>query len=66
MKYQEAVDMLDFLERRFRAGGLNPSWYKWGVCITWEKIERWCKMLGYKGSKQSSLREAAEEASNEV
>ena len=48
MDYTDTMKMIDWLSERFRKAGLKP-WYRWAVDITWDKIERWASLLGYKG-----------------
>ena len=46
MTYDEAKDLIDFLNERFRRAGMVP-WYTWAVPITTEKLIRWARRLGY-------------------
>ena len=41
----ECFALIDFLNDRMRA--FRNPWYTWAVEITWEKLIRWAKMLGY-------------------
>lgn len=50
MNYSDTVDMIDFLNDRMRR--LKP-WYTWGVTITWEKLERWARFLGWQPPSKS-------------
>ena len=45
MGYQECIDLVNFLNKRLRA--FRNPWYTWAIDITWEKLRRWAKMLGY-------------------
>ena len=47
MTYNETMELVGFLNRRFAKAGMTP-WYLWAVNLTWEKLDRWAKMLGYK------------------
>jgi len=38
--------MIDFLNTRLRS--FKTPWYRWAIDITWDKLERWAKMLGWK------------------
>jgi hypothetical protein len=46
MTYNEAMELISFLNNRMRK--MHTPWYQWAVFITWEKLERWASMLGYK------------------
>jgi len=45
MTYDECMDLLDFLNYRLRS--FRNPWYTWAIDITWEKLFRWAKLLGY-------------------
>lgn len=47
MTYNEAVELVDYLNERFRKSGMKP-WYLWAVDISWEKLMRWRKLLAGK------------------
>jgi len=47
VNYQEATDMLDWLNERFRKARMKP-WYRWAIDIDWDKVKKWTKLLGYK------------------
>ena len=53
MNYSDTIEMIDFLNDRMRR--LKP-WYTWGVTITWEKLERWARRLGWKPSSETKKR----------
>ena len=46
MTYDEAIAKIDFLNERFRKARITP-WYEWAVRIDWEKVNHWCRLLGY-------------------
>ena len=41
----ECFALIDFLNDRLRA--FRNPWYTWAIEITWDKLVRWAKMLGY-------------------
>lgn len=45
MTYDQCIDLLDFLNHRLRT--FNNPWYTWAIKITWAKLKRWGKMLGW-------------------
>ena len=47
LKYQEAMEIIDFLNKRMRP--LN--WHQWRG-VTWEKCFKWYEMLNKKGDVQ--------------
>lgn len=47
MNFIQAERLINFLNERFRQAGMKP-WYRWGIHITWDKLRRWARMLGYK------------------
>jgi len=47
VNYEESMRLIDFLLERFRKAGMRP-FYLWAIPITWEKLQKWAKMLGYK------------------
>lgn len=49
MTFDDAYDLVAWLNRRFREAGMRP-WYLWAVPITWDKLQRWGQLLGYRGS----------------
>jgi len=51
MNYTETMDLIDFLNERFRRAGAKP-WYLWAVDMNWNKVKGWAKRLGYKGATQ--------------
>jgi hypothetical protein len=50
MNYSDTIEMIDFLNDRMHR--LKP-WYTWGVEITWEKLERWARRLGWEPLSES-------------
>lgn len=54
MNYSDTIKMIDFLNNRMHC--LKP-WYTWGVEITWEKLERWAKFLGWQPSIKVETKE---------
>jgi len=46
MTYEQAMKKIDFLNDRFRK--MKTPWYKWAIKHSWDKINKWCEMLGYK------------------
>jgi hypothetical protein len=45
MTLDQAMALVEFLNKRMRP----LRWYQWGVPITWDKLRRWAKRLGYQG-----------------
>ena len=46
MTHKQAMEKIDFLNNRFRQ--MKMPWYKWAIKHSWNKINRWCEILGYK------------------
>ena len=44
MTYDEAAELVNWLNERFRKAGMKP-WYLWAIDISWEKLKRWRTML---------------------
>ncbi len=47
MNYDQAMRKIDFLNNRLRK--MIP-WYKWAIKHSWQKVDRWYEILGYKKS----------------
>lgn len=45
MTYDECMSLIAFLNRRMRR--FRNPWYTWAVDITWPKLRRWGKRLGW-------------------
>ena len=43
MNYEESVKLIDFINSRMRPLG----WHRWAVDLSWAKLQRWAKSLGY-------------------
>ena len=52
MNYRQCYDLVDFINRRFAKAGMLTRYYQWGIEITWDKLIKWGKMLGYKGGSK--------------
>ena len=44
MNFTEAMKKIDYINRRFADKGMNP-WYTWAIKHSWEKIDKWYKLL---------------------
>ena len=44
MNYEEAMELIDYLNDRFRRASMKP-WHRWAVDINWNKLKRWRQLL---------------------
>jgi len=43
--YDEAMELVGWLNNRFRKAGMRQPWYIWAVDLSWGKLRRWRELL---------------------
>lgn len=50
MNFEEGMEKIDFLNDRLRK--LKQPWFNWAINHSWSKVDKWCRILGYKRKKE--------------
>ena len=52
MTYSESTRLIGFLSERFRKAKMKQPWYLWAVAdMSWERIVKWARFLGFQEVK---------------